>query len=48
MFVAGIRETLVGKCQGTKNYQNNSGQRDWFHIFDFFDALSRKLSFGPE
>jgi hypothetical protein len=25
MFVTGIGETLVGKCQSTKNYQDNSG-----------------------
>jgi len=34
MFVAGIRETLVGKCQGTKNYQDNSGYKDGFHSFE--------------
>jgi hypothetical protein len=33
MFVAGIRETLVGECQGTKNYQNYSGDKDGSHGF---------------
>jgi len=45
LFVTGVRETLVGKCQGAKNYQDDSGQRDCFHVLDF---RVRRLSFVSE
>ena len=35
LFVTGIREALIGKRESAKNNQNDSGQRDWFHIVDF-------------
>jgi len=33
MFAMGIGKTLIGERQRSKNYQDNSGYRYWFHGF---------------
>jgi hypothetical protein len=34
IFAARIGETLVGQCQGSENYEDNSDYGDRFHSFD--------------
>jgi hypothetical protein len=42
-FLTGVIEALVGKCESTKNDQENSKPGDWFHLHSLLGPDSAEL-----